>query len=366
MSQLKDMYNLKLYDQFSDLIKAVYPQFDKGAFVNDIFTPDFEKMELKERMRHSTLVLRKYMPDDFVKTSSIFTDVIDRVDEADFEYGGFAFMIFPDYIELYGINDYKTSIKAFERITQFISCEFAVRPFIIKYSDRMIEQMMVWSSHPHDMVRRLSSEGIRPRLPWAMGLPDLKKDPSQILPILENLKTDSSESVRRSVANNLNDIAKDNPEIVIEIAKRWKGKSDDTDKLVKHACRTLFKQGHPEILELYGLNASDVEVSGLEIKNKDVEIGGAVTFSFEVENKLNEPQDIRVEYAIYYMKANGKQAPKVFKISERTYEPNEKALITRNQSFRLITTRKFHVGEHAVSLIVNGKETLRESFVLYN
>lgn len=137
-----------------------------------------------------------------------------------------------------------------------------------------------------------------------MGLPDLKKDPTPILPILENLKTDPDESVRRSVANNLNDIAKDNPGIVVTIATDWIGKTNETDKIVKHACRTLFKQGHPDILKLYGLNSDDIYADNLTIKDSQIKMGDSLTFSFEIENGLDKEQDVRIEYATYYMKAN--------------------------------------------------------------
>lgn len=137
-----------------------------------------------------------------------------------------------------------------------------------------------------------------------MGLPDLKKDPTPILPILENLKTDPDESVRRSVANNLNDIAKDNPGIVVTIATDWIGKTNETDKIVKHTCRTLFKQGHPDILKLYGLNSDDIYADNLTIKDSQIKMGDSLTFSFEIENGLDKEQDVRIEYAIYHMKAN--------------------------------------------------------------
>ena len=138
-------------------------------------------------------------------------------------YGGLEHMFIPDYIEVYGIDHFDLSMKAFETVTQFVSCEFAVRPFFIRYGNQMVNQMKIWSRHKNESVRRLSSEGSRPRLPWAMAIPALKKDPSPILPILENLKNDPSEDVRRSVANNINDIAKDHPDIVMKLGQRLEG-----------------------------------------------------------------------------------------------------------------------------------------------
>ena len=140
-------------------------------------------------------------------------------------------------------------MKAIEFITQFITCEFAVRPFLLKYGDKMMNQMRAWSLHKSHKVRRLASEGSRPRLPWAMAIPALKKNPMPVLTILENLKNDPSESVRRSVANNLNDISKDRPGMVLKIANAWKGQNKETDAIVRHGCRTLLKHGHPEVLD---------------------------------------------------------------------------------------------------------------------
>jgi 3-methyladenine DNA glycosylase AlkC len=158
------------------------------------------------------------------------------------EDGGLVYIFLPDYIEQYGLEDFESSVKAIENVTRFVSCEFAVRPFILKYGGTMMKKMRTWSLHKSYHVRRLSSEGSRPRLPWAISIPELKKDPSPILPILENLKNDPSEWVRRSVANNLNDIAKDHPGLVIELARKWKGISRETDAIIKHGSRTLLKK----------------------------------------------------------------------------------------------------------------------------
>jgi 3-methyladenine DNA glycosylase AlkC len=282
--------------------------------------------------------------------------IVVRLQQNNFENDSFVFMFIPDYIKLYGIDDFENSIKAIESVTQFVSCEFAVRPFILKYGNPMIKQMICWSLHENYKVRRLASEGCRPRLPWAMALPFLKSNPVPILPVLENLKSDSHEWVRHSVANNLNDIAKDNPTIVIDIAGRWKGLSKETDAIVKHGCRTLLKQGHPEVLKLFSLENKNLRVNHLTITEKNIKIGERLNFSFEIVNEQAEKQIVRMEYGIYYRKANGGLSRKVFKISERSFAPFEKSIVYRNQSFRLITTRKFYSGEHRLSVIINGKE----------
>jgi 3-methyladenine DNA glycosylase AlkC len=252
-----------------------------------------------------------------------------------------------------------------EYITQFISCEFAVRPFIMKYGDHMLSKMEQWSIHENHHVRRLASEGSRPRLPWAMALPVLKKNPNPILPILENLKNDPSEYVRRSVANNLNDIAKDHPSIVIEVARQWKGYSKETDALIKHACRTLLKQGDKEILKHFQLNDNPkIEINNFNIFTPKVTIGDSLEFAFVIQNNDKVEQTIRLEYGIHYLRQNGTHSKKVFKISERQIKPNEIMNIQRRQSFRLITTRQFYIGQQKLSIIVNGVEKIIADFEL--
>ena len=356
MSLIKDIYSPAFYDRFADILTETLPSFRKDRFLELIFSTDFEQMEWKQRMKHSTWVLHTFMPEDFSKAVILIKQLIDTLRAKGFTDDNLAFMFLPDYIETYGINHLEASASAFEFVTGFISCEFAVRPFILKYDQEMIRHMRDWSLHESPKVRRLASEGSRPRLPWAMAIPALKKNPESILPILENLKNDPSESVRRSVANSLNDIAKDNPEIVLSIAKKWKGISKETDAVVKHGSRTLLKQGHGEILKHFGLESNQLVITDFCILTPIVKIGDSVAFSFAVKNDSSEPQLIRLEYAVYYFKSNGSLSRKVFKISERTFEGNEKVVVHRKQSFRLITTRKFYTGGHQLSVIANGEE----------
>ena len=257
---------------------------------------------------------------------------------------------------MYGLDDFDTSVKAIEFITQFITCEFAVRPFLLKYGNTMMEQMQAWSLHKNHKVRRLASEGSRPRLPWAMAIPALKKNPTPVLPILENLKNDPSESVRRSVANNLNDISKDHSDVVVQIANAWKGQNKETDAIVRHGCRTLLKQGHSEVLTLYSLVSERIHLSDFALLTPTLKIGESLEFSFLILNANAGHQKVRLEYAVYYKRQNGQLSKKVFKISEREYAPDEQVKILRKQRFVLITTRKFYAGTQQLSIIINGEE----------
>ncbi|MBS7232678.1 DNA alkylation repair protein [Flavobacterium psychroterrae] len=357
MGLIKDIYSVAFYENFGQAFAEVDPNFDKQKFIDAIYEGNFAQKEWKDRMKHTTVVLHQFMPENFPEAVSLIDKIIENLKKNKFTEGNLAFIFFADYIEIYGIDDFKTSAKAFVSITQFISCEFAVRPFIIKYKEKMIEEMTKWSLHENHHVRRLSSEGSRPRLPWAMAIPFLKKDPSSILPILENLKNDTSEYVRRSVANNLNDIAKDNPQIVLEIAGKWFGINKETDGIIKHGCRTLLKQGHPEILRHYGLESTNIELSNFEIKTPIVKIGDHLQFQFHLNNTNDDAKTIRLEYAVHYKKSKGHLAKKVFKISEKIYQPNQLIKVDRNQSFKIITTRVFHTGIHQLSIIINGTES---------
>lgn len=363
---LKDIYSPAFYNSFAEVLKGVIPQFDSKKFNSLIFDTEWKNRELKDRMKHTTFVLHSFFPDDFPKAAKLIMTIINRLKTKGLTENSLEFMFFPDYIETYGINYFDTSAEAIEIVTQFTSCEFAVRPFIIRYGNKMTTQMLRWSLHKSHHVRRLASEGSRPRLPWAIALPELKKNPQPVLPILENLKQDSSEYVRRSVANNLNDIAKDNPAIVIQIAKKWKGISKETDAIIKHGCRTLLKKGDPEILKYYKLHNADISITGFKIKSPTIKIGDYLAFSFSLINNEKKEKTIRLEYAIHYLLQNGSHYKKVFKISERQIAGGETLQVDKKHSFKLITTRRFYFGLHKLSVVVNGKELKAGEFELKN
>lgn len=372
----KNMYNEQFFDRFTKDLKLVINDFDAREFVSRIMDDEWENRELKQRCRHITTVLKEFLPVDYKDAIAKILELLDYVkstypdfsviDDEKFgltlEYGA----ILDNYVEQYGLDDYETSVRAIEKITQFTSCEFAVHPFIIKYPDEMMKQMLVWSKHEHWGVRRLASEGCRPRLPWAMALPNLKENPAPIIPILENLKNDPSRFVRLSVANNLNDIAKDNPETVIDLVKKWRGESKEVDWIIKHGCRTLLKQGNPEMMELFGFDSviENISIDNFQIPTPKVKVGDSLEFSFKLLNHNDKKVRIRLEYAIYYQKANGTLTKKVHKISEKEYAADSVTQITRKHSFRVVTTRKLHLGLHQIAVIINGNEFEKYSFEL--
>lgn len=372
----KNMFNEQFFDRFTKDLKLVINDFDTRRFVSQVMDDEWENREFKQRIAHIATTLKKFLPEDYKEAIAKIFELLDYVEKRQPDFAKiddkkFGLMLdygwaLDNYVEQYGLDDYETSVKAIERITQFTSCEFSVRPFIIRYPNEMMAQMLVWSKHEHWGVRRLASEGCRPRLPWAMALPNLKKDPTPIIPILENLKNDLARFVRLSVANNMNDIAKDSPETVINLAKRWYGEAEEVNWILKHGCRTLLKQGNPEVMKLFGFGsaATNICIEELQISTPEVKVGGSLEFSFRLLNGSDKKVKLRLEYGIYYQKANGALAKKVHKISEREYAENSTTQITRKHSFKVVTTRKLHLGLHGVAVIINGNEFEKHDFKL--
>lgn len=354
---LKNLYSTDFYHQLSSQLNQVIPDFNSEQFQKEIFCSSWDKKELKDRMKHTADVLATLLPENFQDAAKNIYLLTEIAKTKQSKWDSFLYLFLADYIERFGINHFDIACKLIEKVTQLSSCEFAVRPFIIKYDKQMTDQMLLWSSHENYHVRRLATEGIRPRLPWAMALPLFKKDPSRILPILENLKNDPSEYVRKSVANNLNDITKDNPEIVLSLIKKWKNLSKETDWIIKHGTRTLLKQGNPDIITFYGLNQSnDITLNQFSIKTPIVSIGSSLNFEFELKNNDTKAHLVRLEYAIYYLRKNNTHSKKVFKISEKETPSLSKIIIKRKQSFKVISTRKFYPGTQKISIIINGLE----------
>lgn len=355
---LKNIYHPAF---FEPILEAA--PFDQSRFLQLVFDETWNQLELKQRMRHIARVLRQLLPGSYEQQLEHIDHIISRLISQKYRENSFEMMFFPDFIEQYGLEYPQPSVKAMERITQFTSCEFAVRPFIVQYPDLMMAQMLRWSKHQHPNVRRFSSEGCRPRLPWAMALPALKKDPSPILPILENLKNDESEFVRRSVANNLNDIAKDHPDLVVELARKWQGSSAETDWIVRHACRTLIKQGRPEALQLFDMDAGvQASVDELAIANPKVKLGQYLYFQLKLRLVSPAAAKLRIEYGVNYLKSNGSHSLKKFKLSEGQFEAGLSYPLQRRQLFKDLTTRKHYAGPHQLVIFVNGRAMAQADF----
>lgn len=352
---LKNLYSQELIKSLSREIKKHYSKFNLRGFNRKVLDTHWTSLELKQRMRHISVSLGQYLPQDFPQAIDILLPVSDC-------FSGLEHMLFADFVEMHGVDDFSTSMRALEHFTVNSSSEFAIRPFFIKYPKQTLKQMIDWSRSDNYHVRRLASEGSRPRLPWAMALPEFKKDPTDILVILENLIDDKILYVRRSVANNLNDISKDNSQIVVEFARRYLGQSEDVDWVIKHACRSLLKQGDKRVLPLFGYSdANHVKVRDFKSDTR-VSLGEKLNFEFEIESQQSLGK-LRLEFVIDFRKANGRNAPKIFKISEGEYHGNSKR-VAKCFSFKPITTRKYYPGEHFISLVINGNRVTTKPFEL--
>ena len=361
---LKYMYNPEFFERLTVVLNDTIPCFDERRFIYRVFDRTWADLELKQRTRQITVALHEFMPKEFSKAAEIVIKISRKLRERNEKEQAYPFIFLPDYIQVYGLDNFDDSMKAIEQVTKLVSAEFAIRPFIQKYPRTAMQQLILWSTHGDAAVRRLASEGCRPRLPWSQELKMFREDPSPILPILENLKSDPSEYVRRSVANNLNDIAKDNPSVVISTAKRWRKLSPESNWIIRHGCRTLLKKGVNEVLRMHGFNANRrCNILNLNV-SKSVKIGEHLNFDFVFHNLEKRCEQFRIEYVIHYLTSRGKMSPKVFKIGEYKVDASSSLTITRRQSFKNFTTRKHFKGKHTLTILVNGKPLAQESFIV--
>jgi 3-methyladenine DNA glycosylase AlkC len=266
------------------------------------------------------------------------------------------------------LNDPQRSLAVLRRLTPLFSAEFAIRPFLEKHTDSTLRELTLWCNDANEQVRRLVSEGTRPRLPWGRRLKLFIDDPTPVLSLLERLKDDPSEYVRRSVANNLNDIAKDHPQTVIKRCADWTlDGNDDRAWVVRHATRTLVKQGYPGVYKLLEYTEKPkVSIKALKLNPVRLSVGDSFTMSFELVSENTQTQNLVVDYAVHHIKANGGASPKIFKLKNVTIGAGEKLPITKKHSLRKVTTRRYYPGRHMIEILVNGKPMARRSFILLN
>ncbi len=358
MEPLKEMFNRDFYKKLSREFFNSYPDFDSKRFVQDV-TKDLDSLELNGRMRNTSVVLSKYLPAEFPKTIRIMKEVIPNM------HRGYTSLLFPDYVALYGHNHFDESMDALQYFTSFGSSEFAIREFLRKDFDRTISVMIQWSTHNDHHVRRLSSEGSRPRLPWSFKLDQVISNPAVTKPILENLKGDSELYVKKSVANHLNDLSKDSPSYMLDLVKGWDHSDPNTSWIIKRACRNLIKQGDKTSLSFFAFEKNvRVAVPDLKLDKTRVKKTDSLTFSFAVASLKSTEQKIVVDYQIHYQKKSGGTSPKIFKLKEIILAPKQKVTIVKRQLFKDLTTRKHFAGVHRLEILINGKVMIGKKFSL--
>lgn len=358
---LKEVYSDEFLQRLSDVILKFDKKFNAEKFLK--ISHDLKAQELKQRMRSITLALDKTLSaKNFQQKIEVLKQVAPRL--AKEKNVGLALIIFPDFVEVFGLKDFDYSMQALEFFTEFGSSEFAVRQFIKLDQKHALEFFQKWTKSKNHHVRRLASEGCRPSLPWGEALVIFKKNPTAILPILENLKRDESQYVRKSVANNLNDISKDHPEVVLQLLARWKG--DVSENLIKHALRTLLKKGDQLALKLIGIErnilSENFAIQSFALQKAVVKISQDLSFDFVLENKASNNK-VRLEYVVYFLRKNGASSKKIFQITTKNFAEGIFSF-TKKHSFRDLSTRKHNAGRHFISLVVNGLEMEKREFIL--
>ncbi len=347
---LKDLIDEPSVQVIFRAIAGVRTEFDPDAAMAAVFDTGFSEMELKQRIRHVARVIRATLAGSYRDALDVLVRAAPAIDGA-----GFAAVALSDFVEEYGTDDFEASVPALAVFTRLMSAEFAVRHFIRSDQERMLAVMLDWAGDDDAALRRLASEGSRPRLPWGMGLSALKADPTPTRPILDRLRHDPSEDVRRSVANHLNDIAKDHPDYVVSVLDEWKDGSAEIEAITKHALRTLLKQGHPDALVLFGFTPGvPVDVVDVNVEPNPAVVGESTHASWTIVNRDSQPHELMVDYAVEYHRAGKSPSRKVFKGVVVSLEPGEELALRRKVNLAQMTTRRIEPGPHRVEVQVNG------------
>lgn len=357
--------------RIANALKQLMPAFQPQEFIEQALN-NLGTLELKERINHLIKILHIHLPDNFIEATAILTSIKPVWDHGDPDDALRSFAAWPitDYVAEYGLEHPEEALNVLKYLTSLFSSEFAIRPFIVKHNKYCYQQFLLWVNDEDEHVRRLVSEGTRPRLPWGMRLKQFIEDPSQNIPLLNQLSNDDSLYVRRSVANHLNDIAKDNPDIVIKICKQWQARykaSEQENKnvewVIKHATRTLVKAGNIDVFPLLGYTENPkIAVIDFSLSSTEITLGEAISLLITLKSLANTSQNLVVDFAIYFVKANGKQQAKVFKLKNISLGGNSTITLNKSQSFKLITTRKYYPGKHKAVVLVNGKEICQHDF----
>ena len=363
---LKHYFDEKMVLNLADRLKSVYDDFDSGGFAKQVMG-ELEELELKARVAHIATAYHDFLPKPYPKALDCLLATLSGplADDRDLTNSGFQFWPIAHFIEVYGHEHLDASVRGLYEVTQRFTGEWAIRPYLLRYQDVLEPILHQWAVDKSMHVRRLVSEGTRTRLPWGIRLHPFIQDPAPVIALLEKLKDDPELYVRRSVANNLNDLTKDHPEMVLDLLEGWKkGASEERMWLIRHALRSLIKAGDSRALAILGFGGAEVEVKQFTADPTVLQLGETVQLDIELVSKSAEPQRLMIDYIIHLVKANGSTFAKVFKLTQKTLPPNGTLAFQKRQSIRPISTRKYYRGTHKVSLQVNGKIIAETAFEL--
>lgn len=350
----KHLFNEALLQQLAELICLEYPEFNANALYN--LTLEFPQLEMKARVCAIRDVLIKELPADYPAALKIIVSVLKQNN-----LQGFAVWPLAEFIQSQGLAHHKISFDALKLLTTYFTSEWAIRPFIKQHPDETMVFLAKCASDENVHVRRFSSEGTRPRLPWGEQLQAFIQDPIATRPILEALKFDGELYVRKSVANHLNDISKDHPDYVTQLLAKWKQQANTAQEqqyitwIIKQALRTLIKQGDPNALALIGVEyEANVSIEQFNV-TPNITLGEYLTLKLSLRSYSDKPQNLVIDYIIGFMKANGKTAPKVFKLRTMTLGAHETLTLEKKHAVKPITTRQYYAGMQKIQLQINGK-----------
>lgn len=364
---IKNSFGPEVAARIADMVEREYADFDRAAFLERALS-GYNDLELTQRARQISAALATCMPADRERAIEILIAglVPENGETEPGDVTGFDCWPLVYFVADYGLECFETSMRAQYELTKRFTAEFSIRAYLERWPAETLARLREWTRDENEHVRRLVSEGSRPRLPWAQRLRAFQEDPTDVLELLELLKDDPAEYVRRSVANNLNDISRDHPERVCEVAARWwEGGSPERRRLVRHGLRTLIKQGHPEALAVLGYGAdSPAIVRSVECSPGTVSIGGRVRIEVIVENPSGKPTGALVDLRVHFVKANGSMSPKVFKGAEKTLDPESSAKIRKTISLAQHSTRTHYPGTHRIEVLLNGQVHPGTTFVV--
>ncbi len=367
---LKDhLFNQNRVAYLAGLFHQADTAFDAKRFVRKAMS-GLAELELKQRITHIAIALESSLNSDFrVAANQIIAALPPPLDPSrtDDDFGDFIFAPLGEFVVRNGMSakSLVLSLRTLKEITQRFSMEYAIRSFINEHPERTMSELTKWSGDKNYHVRRLVSEGTRPSLPWSGKI---SIDPMTAVPLLDRLHTDPTRYVTRSVANHLNDLAKIDPHVVLDLLTKWQaiGKQSrpELQWITKHALRTLVKQGHPQTLKFLGFaTRPKIKIDDFQLVPTELYPGDA--FEILVTLSAQRPECLVVDYVIEFAKANGKRSKKVHKLKQVQVSPGETVLLRKRHPLRAnATTFKLYPGTHHVTIQVNGQTLNSQSFEL--
>jgi 3-methyladenine DNA glycosylase AlkC len=369
----KNFINPALVRQAAGHLHRAWRGFDRKAFEQQALD-GLETLELKARAMQLTTALEATLPRDFAHAADVLEaalapaladDELSTLNARDAGLAGWALWPATEYVARHGQAQPKRALAALHAMTQRFTAEWAIRPYLLNHPRLSFATLARWAGDPSAHVRRLVSEGSRPRLPWGMQLKPLIADPSPTLPLLEALQDDASAYVRRSVANHLNDIAKDHPALIADwLARHLPHAGPERRALLRHASRSLIKGGDPQVLSHWGTGAALRGRASLGVAPRRVMLGEAVTLTVTLRSNARRSQPLLIDYAVHHVKADGRSAPKVFKGWGLELAAGEERVLVKRHAMKPITTRRYYPGQHRVELLVNGRVVAEATFEL--